>query len=244
MERGRMPGGRPERANKGKDGRECIMSAARELCAEHGVSGATTRQIAERADVTIGTVYRYASTKAELLIMALNEKFAAANDGGIAAANAAVGHGARESRCSRGVIETLPVWPAELARSPRTCCPTAMAPAAFRHLYFFIVAACASRWSSTLRRRERGCRFPIHRQGDRARFEDTQAAGSAAGRLGSAHRTAPARSPALTRPAAARSRTHRAGGGRTPLRGLVVTVAQQAPRPGGSRPLVWCKRSC
>jgi AcrR family transcriptional regulator len=58
------------------------MAAARELFAERGVSGVTTRQIAGRADVAIGTLYRYAATKAELLIMVQNEKFAAAIDGG------------------------------------------------------------------------------------------------------------------------------------------------------------------
>jgi AcrR family transcriptional regulator len=45
------------------------MAAARELFAERGVSGVTTQQIADRADVAIGTLYRYAATKAELLIM-------------------------------------------------------------------------------------------------------------------------------------------------------------------------------
>ncbi len=56
--------------------RERIMTAARELSAEHGVSGVTTQQIARRADVAVGTLYLYASTKAELLIMVQNEKFA------------------------------------------------------------------------------------------------------------------------------------------------------------------------
>ena len=43
-----------------------------ELFAEHGVGGVTTQQVADRADVTIGTLYLYASTKAELLIMVQN----------------------------------------------------------------------------------------------------------------------------------------------------------------------------
>src|SRR6185437_10196120 len=55
-------------------------TAARELFAEHGVSGVTTQQIANQADIAIGTLYHYASTKAELLIMVQNEKFAAAID--------------------------------------------------------------------------------------------------------------------------------------------------------------------
>ena len=44
------------------------MAAARELFAEHGV-GEVTTQVADRADVAIDTLYLYASTKAELLIM-------------------------------------------------------------------------------------------------------------------------------------------------------------------------------
>lgn len=62
MGRGYMPIGRRERARQDK--RERIMAAARELFAGHGVSGVTTQQIADRADVAIGTLYLYASTKA------------------------------------------------------------------------------------------------------------------------------------------------------------------------------------
>lgn len=94
MGRGYMPIGRRERARQDK--RERIMAAARELFAGHGVSGVTTQQIADRADVAIGTLYLYASTKAGLLIMVQNEKFAAAIDDGFAAANAAVGQGVLE----------------------------------------------------------------------------------------------------------------------------------------------------
>jgi len=55
------------------------------------------QQIASRADVAIGTLYLYASTKAELLIMVQSEKFAAAIDDGLDAANAAAGQGAFEA---------------------------------------------------------------------------------------------------------------------------------------------------
>jgi AcrR family transcriptional regulator len=78
MGRGHRRIGRRERAKKDK--RERIMTAARELFAENGVSGVTTQQIADQADVAIGTLYRYACTKAELLIMVQNEKFAAIDD--------------------------------------------------------------------------------------------------------------------------------------------------------------------
>jgi AcrR family transcriptional regulator len=80
-----MPIGRRERAKQDK--RERIMAAARELFAEHGVGGVTTQQVADRADVAIGTLYLYAATKAELLIMVQNQKFAAAIDTGLAAAD-------------------------------------------------------------------------------------------------------------------------------------------------------------
>lgn len=89
MGRGHMPTGRRERAKKDKI--ERIVTAARELFAEHGVNGVTTQQIAERADVAIGTLYLYASTKAELLIMVQNDKFADAIDEGLTAANAVAG---------------------------------------------------------------------------------------------------------------------------------------------------------
>ncbi|MFD5403232.1 TetR/AcrR family transcriptional regulator [Streptomyces griseorubiginosus] len=91
---GHMPIGRRERAKQDK--RERIMAAARELFAEHGVDRVTTQQVARRADVAIGTLYLYASTKAELLIMVQNEKFAAAVDSGLAAANATTGQGPLE----------------------------------------------------------------------------------------------------------------------------------------------------
>ena len=95
MGRGRIPIGRRERAKQDK--RRRIMVAARELFAEHGVSGVTTQQVADRAGVAIGTLYLYASTKAELLIMVQNEKFAAAIDDGLAAAQAASEHGVLEA---------------------------------------------------------------------------------------------------------------------------------------------------
>lgn len=76
--------GRRERAMADK--RRRIMDAARALFAERGVGGVTTQEISERADVASGTLFRYAASKAELLIMVQNEKFAAAIDAGLAAA--------------------------------------------------------------------------------------------------------------------------------------------------------------
>ena len=91
----RMPIGRRERAKQDK--RERIMAAARELFAERGVGGVTTQQVADRADVAIGTLYLYAATKAELLIMVQNQKFAAAIDTGLAAASVTATRGPLEA---------------------------------------------------------------------------------------------------------------------------------------------------
>ena len=76
--------GRRERAKQDK--RDRILAAATELFAANGISGVTTQHVADRADVAIGTLYLYASTKAELLIMVQNKKFAAAIDDGLDAA--------------------------------------------------------------------------------------------------------------------------------------------------------------
>lgn len=84
MNDARMPIGRWERAKQDK--RDRSMAAARELFAEHGVGEVTTQQVADRADAAIDTLYPYASTKAELLIMVQNQRFAGATDTGLAAA--------------------------------------------------------------------------------------------------------------------------------------------------------------
>lgn len=107
MRERRVPIGRRERAKQDK--RERILAAARELLAQHGVSGVTTQQIADRADVAIGTLYLYAATKAELLIMVQNEKFAAAIDKGLVAASGAAGQGVLEGAVAliRPVVECV-----------------------------------------------------------------------------------------------------------------------------------------
>ena len=65
------PGGHPWNGDpwigfreRGKrDKRERILAAARELFTRHGFSGVATQQIADRADVAIGTLYLYPSTR-------------------------------------------------------------------------------------------------------------------------------------------------------------------------------------
>ncbi|MFC9664695.1 TetR/AcrR family transcriptional regulator [Nocardia sp. NPDC127606] len=71
-----VPAGRRERNKQAKLDR--ITTAAAELFAEHGVSEVTTQQIAEKADVGAGTLFLYAKTKGELLLMVQNAHYAEA----------------------------------------------------------------------------------------------------------------------------------------------------------------------
>ncbi|MFQ6329947.1 TetR/AcrR family transcriptional regulator [Nocardia sp. CWNU-33] len=50
-----------------------IFEAAAALFAERGFESVTTQQISDRADVAAGTLFRYASSKGELLLMVYNE---------------------------------------------------------------------------------------------------------------------------------------------------------------------------
>ncbi|MDR6198438.1 AcrR family transcriptional regulator [Microbacterium sp. SORGH_AS428] len=76
--------GRRERAKQLK--RERIFAAARDLFDEFGYARVTTQQVADRADVAAGTVFRYAATKAELLLMVRNEDVRRAVHRGLEAA--------------------------------------------------------------------------------------------------------------------------------------------------------------
>lgn len=57
---------------------ERIVAAASELFAEHGVDDVTTQQIAEKADIGSGTLFLYAKTKGELLLLVQNVHYAEA----------------------------------------------------------------------------------------------------------------------------------------------------------------------
>lgn len=57
-----------------------IFDAAANLFAEHGFASVTTQQISDHADIAAGTLFRYASSKSELLLMVYNEDFRAALD--------------------------------------------------------------------------------------------------------------------------------------------------------------------
>lgn len=76
--------GRRERNKQLKQAR--IFQAARELFDRRGYAAATTQEIADLADVASGTLFRYATTKAELLLMVYNEEYRAAIERGIHAA--------------------------------------------------------------------------------------------------------------------------------------------------------------
>jgi len=74
------PSGRRERNKQAK--LERITSAASELFAAHGVDEVTTQQIAEKADIGAGTLFLYAKTKGELLLLVQNTQYAAALERG------------------------------------------------------------------------------------------------------------------------------------------------------------------
>ncbi|PPF35633.1 MULTISPECIES: TetR/AcrR family transcriptional regulator [unclassified Pseudoclavibacter] len=77
------PMGRRER-NK-LDKLERITAAAGELFAERGVDDVTTQEIADRADIGTGTLFLYAKTKGELLLLVQNSMYEAALEEGRAA---------------------------------------------------------------------------------------------------------------------------------------------------------------
>ena len=76
--------GRRERNKQQKLAR--ITAAARELFDERGVDEVTTQEIAERADIGTGTLFLYAKTKGELLLLVESSTYADALARGRAAA--------------------------------------------------------------------------------------------------------------------------------------------------------------
>jgi AcrR family transcriptional regulator len=81
--------GRRERNKQEKFDR--IVAAASELFAEHGVDEVTTQQIADKADIGTGTLFLYAKTKGELLLLVQNAKYVEALEQGRAEAEAVPG---------------------------------------------------------------------------------------------------------------------------------------------------------
>lgn len=74
------PLGRRERNKQAK--LERITEAASELFAAHGVDEVTTQQIADAADIGTGTLFLYARTKAELLLLVQNAHYVTALEQG------------------------------------------------------------------------------------------------------------------------------------------------------------------
>ena len=79
-----QPVGRRERNKQNKLDR--ITAAAGELFAKHGVDEVTTQQIADKADIGTGTLFLYAKTKGELLLLVQNASYVDALVEGTAAA--------------------------------------------------------------------------------------------------------------------------------------------------------------
>ncbi|MGX1163071.1 TetR family transcriptional regulator [Arthrobacter sp. SLBN-100] len=79
-----QPLGRRERNKQQKLDR--IIAAASALFAEHGVEDVTTQQIADKADIGTGTLFLYAKTKGELLLLVQNAHYAEALERGRAEA--------------------------------------------------------------------------------------------------------------------------------------------------------------
>lgn len=78
------PPGRRERNKREKLDR--IVAAASQLLAEHSIEDVTTAQVAALADIGTGTLFLYAKTKGELLLLVQNAQYEAALAAGIKAA--------------------------------------------------------------------------------------------------------------------------------------------------------------
>ncbi|MET0317889.1 MAG: helix-turn-helix domain-containing protein [Rhodococcus fascians] len=79
-----QPMGRRERNKQEKLAR--ITAAARELFLERGVDEVTTQEIADKADIGTGTLFLYAKTKGELLLLVQNSTYGEALERGRMAA--------------------------------------------------------------------------------------------------------------------------------------------------------------
>lgn len=76
--------GRRERNKRAK--LERILAAADSLLSARSIDEITTQQVAEAADIATGTLFLYARTKGELLLMVQNARYRQALDRGIARA--------------------------------------------------------------------------------------------------------------------------------------------------------------
>lgn len=70
------------RVRKMLDKQSRIFDAASSLFADRGFESVTTQQISDQAEIAAGTLFRYASSKGELLMMVYNAEFLAALEAG------------------------------------------------------------------------------------------------------------------------------------------------------------------
>jgi AcrR family transcriptional regulator len=83
------PPGLRERNKRDKESR--ILAAASRLFAERGYDAVTTQEIADAAEVGTGTLFRYVGSKAELLVMVMNERLRLGTEAAVAHARAGAG---------------------------------------------------------------------------------------------------------------------------------------------------------
>ena len=101
---GAVAQGRRERNKQNKLAR--ITAAACKLIAEQGIGAVTTLQVAEAADVATGTLFLYAKTKGELLLLAQNSEYERALELGKVAASRNV-RNVRNDRNDRNVVDAV-----------------------------------------------------------------------------------------------------------------------------------------
>lgn len=81
-----------------------IFTAARDLFEERGFAAVSTHAVSERADVAAGTLFRYAATKGELLLMVYNEEM---KDTLRAARRAAARHDSADDAIAAAILPLL-----------------------------------------------------------------------------------------------------------------------------------------
>lgn len=85
MRRAPAPPRPPGRREQNKlDKRERIQRAAWELFTGIGYDDTTTRAVADRADIAVGTLFRYATDKRDLLCLVMHDELAAVTDARLA----------------------------------------------------------------------------------------------------------------------------------------------------------------
>lgn len=92
---------------------DAIFEAAIQVLLREGMNGLTTTLVAERAGVSVGTMYQYFPNK-QALVFALNERYLRALAERIEATRAAL-EGARMASMVEALIETY--WEAKMERA-------------------------------------------------------------------------------------------------------------------------------